>query len=209
MQVPEIEIIVVDGGSTDGTLEFVKGLNVPLHILERSSRAARLSKGIAHSTGELILLHHPRSLVSVQAIESLRALAGKHENYWGGFTHQFDIDHPLLNFTSWYSNKIRCDLRGIVYLDHCIFFDSKLKDSGFTIPDVEIFEDTEISKILRTFSRPIRLPQLAKTSAIRFQKNGVYRQALMNQMLKLAYTFKVPAKAMNRFYEKGLGLNSR
>lgn len=76
------------------------------------------------------------------------------------------------------------------------------------IPDVEIFEDTELSKILKTYSHPIRLTDAAQTSAIRFQKNGLYRQAIMNQVLKLGYSLKVPAKTMNRLYEKGLGLNS-
>lgn len=204
----DAEIIVVDGGSTDGTLEMLEGFGVRLYLLEKSSRAARLNEGIANSRGELILLHHPRSLVSAQAITKLNRIIANKKHYWGGFTHRFDVDHPLLRFTSWYSNKIRCDFRGIVYLDHCIFFDAQLKDRGVIIPDVEIFEDTELSKILKTYSHPIRLTDAAQTSAIRFQKNGLYRQAIMNQVLKLGYSLKVPAKTMNRLYEKGLGLNS-
>jgi glycosyltransferase involved in cell wall biosynthesis len=204
----DVEIIVVDGGSTDGTLKLLEGFSVRLFSLEKSTRAARLNKGIASSRGELILLHHPRSLVSAEAVVSLQAAARGRQNYWGGFTHQFDMTHPLLRFTSWYSNKIRCDLRGIVYLDHCIFFDGSIRDRGFMVPDVEIFEDTEISKILRALSHPIRLAAPARTSAVRFRNNGLYRQSLMNQLLKLGYALKVPAKTMNRLYEKGLGLNS-
>jgi hypothetical protein len=207
-QLKDAEIIVVDGGSTDGTLTLLADFSVQLISLENSTRAARLNKGIASSRGELILLHHPRSLVSAAAVTSLQAAATGGLNYWGGFTHQFDVQHPLLRFTSWYSNKIRCDLRGIVYLDHCIFVTGSIRDKGFVIPDVEIFEDTEISKILRALSHPVRRAEPAITSAIRFQKNGVYKQALMNQLLKLAYSLKVPAKTMNRLYEKGLGLNS-
>ena len=204
----DAEVIVVDGGSTDGTLELVGGFPVKLYNIGKSSRAARLAKGIASSQGKVILLHHPRSLIEAGALDNLEASTAGLKACWGGFTHQFDIAHPLLAFTSWYSNRIRCDLRGIVYLDHCIFFAGELRDSGFTIPDVEIFEDTEISKILKSYTHPIRLKGVSQTSAIRFQKNGLYRQALMNQLLKLGYSLKVPAKIMNRLYEKGLGLNS-
>ncbi len=207
-ELTDTEIIVVDGGSTDQTLALLNDFDVKLITLENSTRAARLNKGIDESRGEMILLHHPRSLLKVDCIMRLQALVSECRPTWGGFTHRFDFNHPLLRFTSWYSNRIRFDLRGIVYLDHCLFFDGDLKEKGMRLPDIDIFEDTELSKQLRKFAKPLRLADEAQTSAIRFQKNGVYRQALMNQCLKLGYTLKIPAKTMNRLYEKGLGLNS-
>lgn len=204
----DAEILVIDGGSTDGTLDVLSGFGVTVETLPNSSRAARLKMGIARSSGELTLLHHPRSLVSADAISTLQNWGENNKDFWGGFTHKFDTQHALLKFTSWYSNVVRCDRKSILYLDHCIFFDQELADLAVLMPDVEIFEDTVLSKILGRHSSPVRLSGHSMTSAIRFQQNGIYRQALMNQLLKVGYLLKISHKTMNRFYEKGLGLNS-
>ena len=202
------EVLVIDGGSTDGTLDIIRSFGANVEILPNSSRAARLKTGIAKSSGELILLHHPRSLLSADAISSLRSLGEGNRGFWGGFSHKFDTQHPLLKFTSWYSNVIRCDRKSILYLDHCIFFDKELTELATLTPDVDIFEDTELSKIFSRHSNPVRCPEHSTTSAIRFVQNGIYRQALMNQFLKIGYLLKISHKTMNRLYEKGLGLNS-
>jgi len=168
------------------------------------SRGARLQAGIDAASCPTILLHHPRSLVSAEGLRWLADRAGRAG--WGGFTHAFDWDHPLLRFTSWYSNRVRA-ARGIVYLDHCVFFEKKLLTRP--IPPVEIFEDTELSLILRESGPPTIPPFLSTTSAVRSRANGPWRQAWLNQLLKLAYLCGAPHRRMNARYERGLGLNSR
>ena len=208
-EVGDAEIIAVDGGSDDGTLELLSKFEMKLLAEPGASRAAKLNAGITAASGDMIFLHHPRSLVLHEGFEQLLRLAENNTRVWGGLSHQFDVDHPLLRFTSWYSNRIRCDRSGILYLDHCIFFDRGFKDEGLKIPDVDIFEDTELSKLLRRHSRPVRLPAVACTSAIRFKRNGIYRQALLNQWMKLAYYLNFSHDKMNRHYEKGLNLNKK
>ncbi|MDX6768825.1 MAG: glycosyl transferase, family 2 [Elusimicrobiota bacterium] len=172
--------------------------------VEDPSRGARLQAGIDASSCRTVLLHHPRSLLPA---EGLRWLAeGAAGARWGGFTHAFDWDHPLLRFTSWYSNRVRLGLRGIVYLDHCVFFDRTLLVRP--IPPVEIFEDTELSLILRESGPPALAPFVATTSAVRFRANGVWRQALLNQRMKLSYLLGASHRRMNARYERGLGLNA-
>jgi hypothetical protein len=175
---------------------------------EAHSRAARLNIGFHRAKGEIILFHHPRSVVEHGGIRYLieRSLDSNRPPSWGGFTHQFDYSHKLLKFTSWYSNQIRGAWRGILYLDHCIYFDSKLWTQD--LPDIDVFEDTVLSQRLRKLCQPIILPFLSTTSAIRFETNGVWKQAIINQVLKIAFYLHIPHALMNRFYEKGLGLNS-
>lgn len=201
------EVIIVDGGSEDGTLEQLQQRPWPIVHMPGSSRAARLQRGLELSRGDIVLLHHPRSLLDSSAISQLQELAATGSAFWGGFSQAFDIQHPVLDFTSWYSNHIRLDRRQIVYLDHCLFIHRDLLAQGLTIPDMEIFEDTALSMQLRLMSRATRLPARSTTSAIRFQRNGVVRQSAMNQALKLGYWMGISPARMNRWYEKGLDLN--
>ena len=202
----DTEIICVDSGSTDGTKELIEKNGFKLISIDTTSRAKRLNIGIESAKGEMLLLHHPRSLLSVDAISELQV--NQEDLYWGAFTHKFDLNHPLLNFTSWWSNKIRGDLRHIFYLDHCLFIRKEIFEQIGLIPEVDIFEDTELSLMLRSFCEPLRLEGKSLTSATRFSTNGIWKQALLNQVLKWKYYFKFNHKEMNKSYEKNTKLNS-
>lgn len=203
----DVQIIVVDNFSIDGTVDILKKYSkIRLIQTEAASRAARLNLGIKAASSEFILLHHPRSILQAGAIESLISQAPHLD--WGGFTHKFDIESPILNFTSWYSNKIRADKKSIFYLDHCIFAKKILFEQVGLIPEVDIFEDTEISLLLREHSPGARLPYISTTSSIRFMANGILKQSFTNQKLKWKYYLKFNHKKMNASYEKGLDLNT-
>lgn len=203
----KFEVIVVDSFSTDGTSQLIKKFDVTLLQVKTTSRAVRLNKGIEASNGEMILLHHPRSILTIKGLEYLYT---NHLNYkWGVFKHVFSEKHPLLYTTSWWSNYIRGKLRGIFYLDHCIFINSLLLKQIGLVPVVDIFEDTMLTEKLRKRANPVLLPFYSTTLAIRFIKNGVWRQALLNQKLKLMYYLGKNHQKMNREYERGLDLNSQ
>ena len=200
-----VEVLVVDGDSEDDTCEVVKKHPVTLVETTYRIRAARINEGVRRARSPVVLLHHPRSLLSQSGLGYL--LDHAHELRWGGFTHRFDLDHPLLKFTSWYSNRVRLEKSGIVYLDHCIFFrKSDFPVRGFK--EVDLFEDTEISAALgKKCGMPVRLPFYSVTSAVRFVKNGIWTQAARNQILKAGYHLGISPSLMNRWYEKGLWLN--
>jgi glycosyltransferase involved in cell wall biosynthesis len=203
----DIEVLCVDSFSTDGTKELIEKYQAKLIQVETNSRAKRLNIGIKSATGDMILLHHPRSLLTADGLRYLVTHAA--ELKWGAFTHKFDTTHPLLAFTSWWSNYGRGELRSIYYLDHCIFVKKSIIEKVGYIPEVDIFEDTEISLKLRKIARPTRLNFPATTLAIRFTKNGIWKQAILNQKLKWKFYYKTNHKEMNKDYEQGLELNSK
>lgn len=203
--VPNLEILAVDGGSQDGTIELIKQFkSVMLLQAPNSSRSARMNVGLEAASGEILFLHHPRSLPEPQVFGFLAEQGDQLS--WGALRHRFDVDHPLLKFTSWYSNFGR-GRRGIFYLDHCLVINRRLWPKGTKIPDVPIFEDTFLSRMLRKQSPPRLLPFESTTSATRFLKNGLIRQSFLNQLTKLALVMGVSPAKINQWYERGLHLN--
>ena len=205
-----IEIIIVDGGSTDGTSQLAKSRADRYFLIKNSNRALRMNYGFAMSKADLIVFHHPRSFISKSAIDELKKFnTTTKQEFWGGFTHRFDKNSLGLKFTSWYSNHIRRKISGIIYLDHCIFATRNLikKNRGF--PKREIFEDTVFSNKLCRFIKPVLLKSYATTSSVRFQQNGFIMQAILNLVMKTCFLCRMSDVKMNKIYEKGLNLNKR
>ena len=202
-----LSIIIPTDENAFGPAENLRGPGVELIFIPLASantRAERINLGVERSNGEMILLHHPRSRLSKEAVQILQDR--KAEKFWGGFTHCFDLSHPLLRFTSFYSNHVRAPFGKVVYLDHCIFFHRSFWQP---LPKVAIFEDTLLSKSLSHYGVPEILPQVSLTSAIRFTKNGVWWQSLLIQFLKIGYYLNISHERLNALYEKGLDLNAK
>lgn len=204
-KVPDAEVIIVDSFSTDATVALAHSYGFKVLFTDSTSRAKRLNKGILAAKYPLILLHHPRSLLSAEAFDELKETRNVK---WGAFTHQFEPHNSLLlGFTSFYSNYIR-GRRGIYYFDHCLFSKRDLLLKVNLLSEIDIFEDTDLCKKLRIIAPPKLLASKSTTSAIRFQQNGLWRQSFLNQILKIKYFFKYDHKDMNKDYEEGLDLNS-
>lgn len=206
-QYEEIEVICVDKYSTDGTTDIITQYGAKLISTSANSRADRQNIGIDNSSGTFILLHHPRSTLTKEGIDYLLKVYPNLS--WGGFTHCFDDNNLILKFTSWYSNNVRGTIREILYLDHCIFAQKSLLKKIGNVPSLEIFEDTALSENLAKKAPLKIIPFPSETSAIRFKSNGVFKQAIMNQFLKLAYLWNFDNTSMNKVYEKDLNLNSK
>ena len=103
--VDNLEVLFVDGASTDDTVAMIEESGLALLKGPPSNRAARYNAGIKQTNGYMVLLHHPRTLLDDAGLRYFSELSN--ENIWGGFRHQFDDAHPFLRFTSWYSNFVR------------------------------------------------------------------------------------------------------
>ena len=202
----EKQIIAAISDSADDTLSIVQQFpDVEIIQTDASNRAQRLNAGIDASCGEWVLLHHPATLLPKKTalVAAQRALA---DAVWGGFTHSFDWDTWLLRFTSWYSNEVR-SRSGILYLDHCIFARRAALIEIGGVPDMDIFEDTALSLALKRLSIPVVVEEKVVTSARRFRDRGLYRQAALNQLLKMMYHANLDPQRLNWLYERKSQIN--
>ena len=199
------ELIVIDGGSDDGTCERLEAISQIYKVYKNSTRGERFNEAIKYAHGKIAIFVHPRSLIPHDSIEQLQHLS-PHER-WGAFSHEFDLKHPVLNFTSWWSNYIRGDIKGIYYLDHILWANMDLirKIGGF--PTESIFEDTIFCQKLLKISTPKRLSAKTITSSIRFLRNGIWNQSLLNQLSKLKFHLGIHSDSIDEIYEEGMVLN--
>jgi glycosyltransferase involved in cell wall biosynthesis len=203
------QIIAVVSPSSDGTRELIAQYP-SVNIVETTAhnRAQRLNVGIQAATGDLVLLHHPATLLPAQqALAMIQALMANDAIVWGGFQHSFDLDHWLLRFTSWYSNRVRSQSARVLYLDHCIFARRSALEAIGGVPDMDIFEDTALSHALGRLSMPALAAGKVVTSARRFRERGIYRHAFLNQALKVMYHSRLDPKYLNWLYEKRAQIN--
>ena len=203
-----VEIIIVDAGSTDQTHSISEAQCTHFITEKNSTRGHRLNIGSELARGDWIVWVHPRTRIKKECLDELTALDSK-KYAWGAWTHSFDKLDELLRWTSWYSNHIRGDRRSIFYLDHCLFIHQELyqKFSKPLFVDVAIFEDTLVSIKLREQQKAFRLKTKTMTSSIRFQKNGFFKQALLNFKAKVQFHLKFSHELINKDYEKNLSLN--
>ena len=200
------EVIFVSGCESPEIQRTVESFEYQYLLLEgEQSRGVRMHYGFLASTGEVVLFHHPRSVIEPAGLEYYSNMS--RDQGWGGFTHKFDTDHPFLRWTSWYSNYIRA-ARSILYLDHGIFASRKLLELVGGVPRLEIFEDTCLSINLRKHKNSTLLPYNSMTSAVRFMKNGFVKQSIINQFMKFGFYFRIPKAILNKRYEKNIALNS-
>ena len=169
------EIIVVDGGSTDGTLQAVEDLitstkDPRLSLYQCSpGRALQMNYGAARANAQWLLFHHADSFIDRVAVDAI--VQGRGE--WGGFLHSFTPSNWKLRIVSWLHN-FRWRQTGIVYGDQSMFVRRSFFKAlgGFkegTIEDLE-FSDRAVEA-----AASIMLPYYVQTDSRKFIQMGEFR----------------------------------
>ena len=181
------EIILVDGGSIDGTVEIARSVLANV-VLAPRGRASQMNAGARIAKGDtLLFLHADTSLPPSADFLVAKALA-RSERLWGRFDVRISPATPLLNIVACAMN-LRSRLSGIATGDQAIFVRRSTFAAVGGFPDIPLMEDIAFSKIMKSFSRPICLGNPVITSARRWSKHGVVRTILLMWRLRLAYFF--------------------
>ena len=192
------EVIVVDGGSTDGSLETIKGFQIKV-IESAPGRSTQMNAGATLATGDILLFLHADTRVPDTWQSDLEGIA-ETDAKWGRFDIRFDSVHPMLVLIALTMN-LRSRLSSVCTGDQAMFVrrDTFARLGGFA--DIPLMEDIEISKRLRSISAPCCLDSKVTTSSWRWQANGIWRTILLMWWLRLQYFFGVsPARLVKQYY---------
>ena len=189
------EVIVVDGGSSDGTPELARGLCDRVLSAPRG-RALQMNAGAAAATGDALVYLHADTHLPQGADElifqSLRL------SPWGRFDVEIDARHPLLRIVACTMN-LRSRLTGIATGDQAIFV-RREAFPGF--PEIQLMEDVAFCKAMKRFGPPACRRERVVTSGRRWESRGVLRTIVLMWRLRLMYFLGARPEYLARIYHR-------
>ncbi|MGB0390760.1 MAG: TIGR04283 family arsenosugar biosynthesis glycosyltransferase [Salibacteraceae bacterium] len=194
----EVEIIVVDGASSDSTQAIVKGYNVEF-ILSETGRGIQLYNGANKSNGEVMYFLHADTIPPENFLEEIqKAIDQGYES--GCFQLNFDPASSLLSFYQFFTRYRSLIFRGG---DQSLFIKKSLyyKLGGFN-PSLMIMEDIDIIKRLLKQSNFVVLKSKVKSSSKKYLEKGAVKLQLVYAIIHLLFALGVDNKAINKFYKK-------
>jgi len=192
-----IEIVVVDGGSSDRTQELVG--KFPVRILNTvKSRAYQLNEGVKQSRGSILLFLHADCFLEEKTLERIKDCLNN--GYIGGcLSQRIDSDKPIYRLIEG-SGNIRAKLFKIFYGDQAIFVrrDVFFDLGGFD--RFELFDDVVFSKKLKKAGKVCVLNERIYASPRRWEKQGIAKTTFINWLLSLGFLLNIPTKTLKKIY---------
>ena len=192
------ELVVVDGGSQDGTADRALPICDRL-VVARPGRASQMNAGAAVATGEVILFLHLDTALPAGVLEAIRTGLATSGRSWGRFDVRILGAHPLLPLVAALMNA-RSRLTGIATGDQAIFVAREAFRAVGGFPDIALMEDIAASKALKRLSRPLCLRACVSTSGRRWDRNGFWRTVALMWRLRLAYFLGADPARLARAY---------
>ncbi len=197
------EVIVVDGGSKDGTWDLLQGLCCKTQN-GVCGRGQQLRSGAESATGDLILFLHADARLDPAAKSQLVdawSSADDAATFYGGFRQRIDSDQMIFRLIE-KGNQWRAANQRLIYGDQGIFVSRQLYDQVDGVPGIPLMEDFEFSRRLSKAGKPVMLEGPIHVSQRRWQKNGAIRQTFSNWWIATKYRMGVSPEDLRRSYNK-------
>jgi rSAM/selenodomain-associated transferase 2 len=201
------EIITVDGGSRDDSLDIARDFAaVPrdtprcLALEAPTGRARQMNAGAKAARAKIIVFVHADTRLPPQALEQVRRACTR-ERPWGRFDVRLNGGHYLYRIVERAMN-LRSTLTGIATGDQAIFVRSDTFAAVGGYPDIPLMEDIAISKRLKAVAPPVRIDDPVTTSVRRWETHGIVRTIVQMWLLRLRYWLGADPRRLARCYDQ-------
>ena len=192
------QVIVVDGGSSDRTVELARPLADFVMTAPRG-RASQMNTGAARASGDTLLFLHADTRLPTAADFAIVDGLRRSGHVWGRFDVEINGSHPMLRVVAAMMN-LRSRVTCIATGDQAIFVTRAAFAKCGGYPDIPLMEDIALSKKLKRLGRPLCLKARVTTSGRRWEQRGVFRTILLMWRLRLAYFLGAEPHALARRY---------
>jgi rSAM/selenodomain-associated transferase 2 len=192
------ELLLVDGGSRDGSLELAAGL-VDCLLKTAPGRARQMNAGASRAAGEVLWFLHLDSQVPADAPRLIRAGLARSGRGWGRFDIRLSGERASLRLVAAMMN-LRSRLSGIATGDQGIFMRRDWFQSLGGYAEIPLMEDIELSRRCKRRGPPVCIREPLVTSSRRWERHGVWRTVALMWRLRLAYFLGADPARLARLY---------
>ena len=201
LTIPGVELLVVDGGSTDNTADIAKSFGVQV-LSSSPGKATQMNAGAEAAHGDILLFLHSDTKLAPGFVEQVRGTLRQPGVSAGAFRLSIDGQGFGLRVIEWCVN-FRSRAMQRPYGDQGIFVTKDIFFSVGPFPPQPIMEDFELMRKLRKNGKVKILPLHATTSARRWERLGILRTTATNQAIIIGYLFGVNPEKLADWYRKG------
>lgn len=196
LQKQGVEVVIVDGGSTDSSIDIIKKNKLTL-LQSSCGRAWQMNVGADYCSGSSVLFLHVDSDVPGNFLEYLDIIS---QAPWGFF-------YLTLSNTNWIFRLVSSGInfRSNVYKvatgDQGIFVRADIFKETGGFRNIELMEDIDLTRRLKKYYNPLIIPEKIVSSARRWESRGVIKTAFLMWFLQLAFKVGVSPKRLLRWYK--------
>ncbi len=193
------EVLVVDGGSTDQTVNVAREAGAQVHVSPWKGRADQMNYGAKLARGEVFYFVHadtrPPTGYAVDIQKSLRM------GYpIGGYRSRFDVVHPLLKLNSYFSRFNRLTCRGgdqTLFVTRTLFNQLKGYDNYYVV-----MEDFDFIRRAGRHARFRVVPREAQVSGRKYEGNSYGRVTIANFIVFTMFRLGFSPRQLLRTYQR-------
>ena len=199
---PDVELIIVDGGSTDRTAEIARQFT-PYVFVSPAHRADQMNLGARHATGDILLFLHADTFLLAGALEEIQRRIIGDGAVGGAFDVNIDSPRRFCKFIAKLSSQ-RARALKLPYGDQGMFVWRQVFEALGGFPKIPIMEDIALGRRLRRAGRMTFIRSGLVTSGRRWDTNGIVKTTLVNWWVTVLYFLRVPPSRLRRTYDRWL-----
>ena len=198
----DCEIIVADGGSSDGTQAAAEIFPDVSVIRAARGRGGQMNAGAAAAKGNVLLFLHADTVLQEGWSTELQSASEEKGIAGGAFTFRIDYPAGRYRLTEYWVN-LRCRLFSLPYGDQGIFIKRDTFEALGGYKEIPLMEDVDIVERMKVLGRIAILKKEACVNPRKWVREGWVRTSVRNQLIMLLYRLGADPSYLARLYYGG------